>query len=119
MQVCVVVEGLYQLEVRLYGYNNPTGRCEACSRTDGPRGCCDDFDMSMCTGSDLCDSFFNYCLQDLGSEEIQCSYPGSRNSTFNTDDSMTIDFSESTVLGLENPLILPGLTDDYHVRQPR
>lgn len=115
MQVWALVEGLYLLDVRLYGYSNPTGICQDClSDMTGQRGCCDRFRTTDCAEFQ-CDSFFFYCLRDLGNdEELGCSYFGNRTSSVNIDDG-SINFSQSTVLGLENPLILMGLTDAWNV----
>ena len=112
------IKGLYLLEVRLYGYNNPTGRCQACVsvRTPEQMGCCDRHNTTEC-GNLLCDTYFDYCLRSLGSSEkgqVGCSYFGNVRSTANRNDGL-IDFSRSTVLGLDNPLILPGLTNDWNV----
>ena len=115
MQVCVLVDGLYQLEVTVFGYNNPTGRCQDCIEEDDDiRGCCDDFENTRCSGSELCDSFFTYCLRTIGSTGRGCSYFGNQISGVNSDDG-PLNFSQSTVLGLTNPIILQGLTNTYTV----
>lgn len=114
MQVCILVDGLYQLEVTVFGYSNPTGRCETCIEDDNLRGCCDDFESTRCSGSLLCDSFFVYCLRTVGSTGRGCSYFGNRISNVNGDDS-PLNFSQSIVLGLENPITLRGLTSTYTV----
>ena len=114
MQVCVLVDGLYQLEVTVFGYNNPTGRCQDCLEDDDLRGCCDDFESTSCRGSTLCDSYFTYCLRTTGSTGRGCSYFGNRRSNINIDDG-PLTFSQSTVLGLENPILLQGLTSAYMV----
>ena len=114
LQVYILVEGAYQLEVTVFGYNNPTGRCQGCPRRSGTRACCDDFDSISCSGSDHCDSRFTYCLQTLGSTDSDCSYFGTRTSTINVADG-PLNFSQNRVLGLENPLILQGLTNTYMV----
>ena len=78
------------MEVRLFGYSNPTGRCVGCHRpfgSDQPRSCCDDFNNTTCSGELLCDSYFIYCLRPLGSSGGSggCSNFDSRMSTVNTD----------------------------------
>ena len=115
LQVGVLVEGTYQLEVTIFGYNNPTGRCQGCPRRSGTRACCDDFDSTSCSGSDLCDSMFTYCLRTIGSSGSDCSYFGTQTSNINVADG-PLNFSQYRVLGLENPLILQGLTNIYMVR---
>ena len=114
--VCILVEGLYQLEVTVFDYNNPTGRCQECNSPflDGILGCCDNLGSTSCAGRDLCDSSFTYCLRTIGSTGRGCSYFGIRKSDSNTDD-RPLDFSQSRVLGLENSVILQGLTNTYSV----
>ena len=94
-------------------YNNPTGRCQSCGDS---QGCCaaDEFDITSCFGNDYCDSFFTYCLQTIGSTGSGCTYFGSRTSDNNRNDA-SLDFSQSMVLDLENPIILQRLTDTYTV----
>ena len=113
----MLISGRYAVEVRLFGYDNPTQKCQDCR--DGQfadPGCCDDFQALTCPNTDQrCDSFFFYCLRTLNSQmERNCSYFGSRTSAVNTDDG-ALNFSQSVVLGLENPLQLQGLTDAYNV----
>ena len=110
------VNGLYMLEVNVYGYNNPTGRCQSCTSQMAPdvMGCCDLHNTIECSSGLLCDSYFYYCLRALGSEGGHCSYFGNVTSNVNRNDAF-IDFSQSMVLGLDNPLILPGLTNNWTV----
>ena len=98
------------VEVRLFGYENPTGRCEECPRESNvePRRCCDDFSRSSnCDEGDReCDSYFTYCLRPYGVGGTGCSnFDEPVTSAVNTDDG-PLDFSQSTVLGLPNPLQL-------------
>lgn len=112
-QAFAFVEGRYFLEVSVHGYSNPTGRCRGC-RVRGviERGCCDNFLTTVCSGSLSCDSFFTYCI---GNGDRGCADPlQQRTSTVNENDG-PVNFSQSTVLGLENPLILQGVTHAYHV----
>ena len=125
LQLCVIVEGLYQVEVRLLGYENPTGRCQACQvLLNGIRSCCDDFGKSDgCTDDDReCDSYFTYCLRPFGSQDSQeggCSnLDNSERMTSNvSSDDGSIDFTQDIVLGLDNPFHLQGLTNDYTVSE--
>ena len=108
------------MEVRLFGYDNPTQRCQDC-RTGGEfanPGCCDFHDRTICMGLERCDSYFFYCLRPIGSTGRNCSYFGNLISA-SIDDDGFINFNQSSVLGLENPLELPGLTDIYAVSQFR
>ena len=108
-----LVKGRYLIEVELFGYDNPTQTCQNCrpGQFVDP-GCCDHHDRSICTSNgDRCDSFFIYCLRTIGSTGI-CSYFGNQMSLVNPEDGI-IDFNQSLVLGLDNPLQLQGLTDAY------
>lgn len=106
------------LEVRLYGYNNPTGRCQECGNM---MGCCDRHNTTECGERFMCDTYFHYCLRPLGSDKEEgggnCSDYGGITSNTNTNDRF-VNFSQSMVLGLDNPLLLPGLTkeSDWNVR---
>ena len=118
--MCVIVKGLYHVEVKLLGYENPTQRCQECRLSNGLRSCCDDFSRNdRCTDDDReCDSYFIYCLRPFetsNTREGGCSnFHEKMISGVNTDDNQSgIDFSQSKVLGLDNPLHLHGLTDDY------
>ena len=108
------------VEVELFGYSNPSGQCADCPIPTGQttrRSCCDDFVTSICTGSARCDSFFYFCLRTLGDRSTTngCFYFGSNVTFANTDDA-PFDINDiGSVLGLDNPLQLPGLTSDYRV----
>ena len=124
MQVCVVVQGQYLLEVRLNGYNNHDNSCVGCPMGNDSQGrvtgsCCDDFNrFNDCDGGGRrCDSYFFFCLRPFGSERLTggCrGYTATRVSSVNRDDRL-IDFTAERVLGLENPFLLPGLTEEYKV----
>ena len=117
------------MEVKMLAYDNPTGGCQGCldANTDDDNGsaqmlmqsCCDALNITsttQCTdGENRCDSYFTYCLRPYGTlEESDCSTYENMTSAVNTDDG-PLDFSQSTVLGLPNPLKLPGLKNDYKV----
>ena len=104
------------LEEHLHGYNNPTGTCQSCTSQMAPdvMGCCDLYNTIECNSGLLCDSYFYYCLRALGSEGEDCSYFGNVTSNVNCHDAF-VDFSQSPVLGLDNPLILPGLTNNWNI----
>ena len=109
------MRGWYVVEVRLFGYNNPTQTCQDCLFGQfADHGCCDNFDRTICMGGDRCDSNFIYCLRTIGSTGRNCSYFGTKLSSVNTNDGL-INFNQNSVLGLDNPLRLQGLTDAYIV----
>ena len=113
----MLVRGRYVVEVELLGYDNPTQRCQDCRRGQfADPGCCDFYDRTICTRqvNYRCDSYFFYCLRTIGHSGRNCSYFGNRTSDSNLDDGL-INFNLSSVLGLENPLQLQGLTDVYAV----
>ena len=111
------------MKVKLFSYDNPTGRCQDCPLDDGERSCCDDQNRnSNCYGGNPnnirpCDTFFMFCLRPLNSTGRDCSYIA--RVTSDTDwqgRDLPIDFTRvPTSLGLDNPLSLPGLTDTYTV----
>ena len=113
------VEGRYLVEVRLNGYTNPTGSCQGCKRSPGSGlTCCDTVHVTSDCMRDgrQCDSYFVYCLRPFGDARQPprgCSSDEYRNvSSINTDDG-SLDFSQSTVLLLNNPQVLSGLEDIY------
>ena len=105
-QVCMAtVIGDYTVEVRTHNYSNPG------SLLARNGACCDPLHMS-CLNFTGCDNYFYYCLRSLGSNGTDCT--GGRTSLINYDDA-PLNFSQDTVLGLPNPLPLPGLTKEWHV----
>ena len=125
MQVCVLVQGRHLLEVRLNGYENRDGKCIDCPRdqSDTIHSCCDDFRrFSDCDGNRQCDSYFIFCLRPFGSRRViydcQTFYNDTKMTSVNRDDG-PIDFTNEVVLGLENPFLLPGLTEEYEVSNYR
>ena len=100
MQVCEIVHGQYEVEVRVFSYSNPTGRCPGCIlRGNNETGCCDTFLVETCEDNLRCDSFFIYCLRPLNSTvEGGCANFETKTSNPNLNDG-PIDFSQSTVLG--------------------
>ena len=116
----MLVEGRYFVEVRLNGYTNPSGKCQDCYWTSN---CCDippevwpiNINTNDCIGERRCDSYFNYCLRSFGDRELYCSASERRNtSSINSNDG-PLNVSQSTVLGLSNPLVLSGLRGAYKV----
>ena len=124
LQVCLLAQGQsqsqYVVEIEFFGYNNPTGRCHECPvpANSTTASCCDSFAHSSCNGSDLCDSYFYFCLRTIGDSRTTngCLYPGS-NVTFAIIDDAPFNINNiSAVLGIDNPLVLPGLTMDFEVK---
>ena len=77
------------------------------------RGCCDNHlvMISYCSGSQRCDSFFVYCLSD---QRGGCVFDTERTSEANSND-RPLNFSQNSVLGLENPIVVSGTMDSYTV----
>ena len=98
------------MQVRLNGYSNPTGRCghgNPCHSPSGQLYCCDSFDTESCRGGKRCDSYFTYCLRPFGESRLNTSRCSSAQIISSTNyDDKSLDFSESQVLGLYNPLSL-------------
>ena len=120
IQVCVLVQGLYLVQVRLNGYSNPTGKCgdyQLCRTSSGQR-CCDRPTTTNC--GQFCDSYFIYCLRPLGErrplDSPRCFSNETRaESSPNRNDNRSLDFSQRTVLDLDNPQNLSGLGEAYQV----
>ena len=98
------------MDVELFGYHNPTGRCRGCL-FDGRRGCCDWFRTINCDGDLRCDSYFIYCLAN----DDGCAPNSQRWISTSNENDAPLNFSSSSILGLENPLTLEGLGSDYEV----
>ena len=122
IQVCVLVQGRYLLEVRLNGYENPEGKCVDCPPNQTTHSCCDDHErFSNCDGNRQCDSYFIFCLRPFGSQreryDCQTLYDDTKVTSVNRNDAELepMDFTSEMVLALENPFLLPGLTEEYEV----
>ena len=67
-------------------------------------------------GNRRCDTFFTYCLRPLNTTGFDCgSSSGSEIQSGVNENDAAVNFSQSTVLGLSNPINLPGLTNDWNV----
>ena len=117
----MLVQGCYVVQIRLNGYSNPTGRCggQACHGQSGRLYCCDSnlVGIGNCIGERHgCDSYFTYCLRLFGEVQLtsQRCISNQVRSLSNHNDG-PLNFSQSTVLGLDNPLNLTGLDVPYNV----
>ena len=115
-----LVEGLYFLQARVNSFRNPNQRSLHCNEDGCSRRCCDDRDLESCgssNGDRRCDTFFIFCLRPLFTTGFGCgSNSGSvMRSDVNQNDATRIDFSQSTFLGLSNPVNLTGLTNNWNV----
>ena len=118
-QVFITVKGRYQAEITLFRYNNtPPGKCQEYDFGQQMWGCCDShMNFHVCEGGELCDVYFTYCLRRFGSTGSGCSnYTNVTSSVGNDLSSFSFPQQDMNVLGLSNPLLLPGLTDAYTVR---
>ena len=116
-----LVKGLYVLQLQLLGYSNPTQERFFCNndgcRIDLDFGPCCDGGSGPCTNGDRrCDSFFIFCLRPLDTPGFDCDpNSGSEIQSDVNENDAAVNFSQSTVLGLSNPINLPGLTNDWNV----
>lgn len=113
----------YILNITLQSYSS-NGRCAECrEEEDEGNGCCDDFESRSCgtagVSSRRCDTYFLYCLLPIntntatyGRNPVPCTVIAQSESTVND---APIDFSQSTVLGLSNPLIFSGISSTWEV----
>ena len=105
-QVCT--HDNYTVMVRSHSFSNPSNRCFQCQL-----GCCDNYNSTtICAGSDRCDIIFTYYLCPFGSASCT-DRAGMRSGT--AFDDRPIDFTQSTVLGLPNPLPLSGASERWEV----
>ena len=116
--VQMMVNGDYILSITLRSYSNQDNRCAGCrSENIDSYGCCDNWESTSCTGSRMCETYFQYCLLPLETistarEPVHCRVIAQSTSTENGG---TIDFSQSLVLGLSNPLQLSGISNAWMV----
>ena len=117
VQLLLLVKGLYVLQLEILGYDNPTQQRISCNRFVCFGVCCDDGSGPCTNGDRRCDTFFTYCLRPLNATGSGCGSPSSGHeiqSDVNVNDA-AVDFSQSTVLGLSNPINFSGLTNDWNV----
>ena len=117
MSQLTLVEGFYTLQAQLHGYDNPNQvRVTGCNNNGCSTACCDN--TGTCTsGFRRCDTFFIFCLRPFESgAPFGCgSSSGSEMQSTVSINGATIDFSQSTFLGLHNPLVFQGLTNAWNV----
>ena len=124
-QEFTIVKGRYQAELILLQYDNtPPGKCHDCNNVFTSdqqlllhQGCCDNpTNNGTCNGDDLCDVYFTCCLRPFGSTVRGCSnYTYVTSSVESDTSSFSFPQQDVNVLGLPNPLLLPGLTNAYMV----
>ena len=109
------------MQMRLNGYSNPTGQCgqiDECRTSSGQLRCCDGplVPATDCSFGARCDSYFIYCLRRFGELQLSTQLCRSKQvrSRLNSNDGPR-DFSQSRVLGLDNPLNLSGFGGAYNV----
>ena len=107
----------YNLSITLSSYTNVNNLCIDC--VDEGIGCCDDFAGRRCTTPNRgsrCETYFEYCLLPLNTiasnGPVPCTVRARSNPA--TDDS-AINFAQSTVLGLSNPLVLREPSSAWNV----
>ena len=109
-QVCAVV-GDYELRVRVHSYLNADSRCATCTRSlvNPIYGCCDNpTNTGVCSGDELCDTFFQYCLRSLGNTRIRCPFGAAMDTAiFSPNTDILLDIGDM-VLESENPFLYVG-----------
>ena len=107
------------LQAQIHSFVNPNQRSTHCNQFGCWRACCDDGSRETCSsGERRCDTFFIFCLRPLDTDDFEgCSSNSGSviRSEVNENGVPAIDFSQSTFLGLSNPINLPGLTNDWNV----
>ena len=120
LTMLTLVEGLYIIQTQLHSYDNPTQqRLRACINDRCfVAGCCDAGEGNCTSGERRCDTFFVFCLRPLGIAEYRLGCGSNGGSVIQSDvnvNDAAINFSQSSFLGLNNPVDLPGLTNDWNV----
>ena len=112
MQITLTRLPQYKIAVMISSYTNPVQARILCSSC---------MDIVCCDGHDSlggclrCDSFFTYCLRNVDTRTDDCPEDGTiMMSDVNPNDA-SIDFSQNTVLGLNNPIVFQGLNDTWNV----
>ena len=111
-----IVHGDYVTMVRVGGYDNPTNR----GVTRGPSLCCDGNPTSNGSCSEAprpCDNRFTFCLKSFDNTDdgtSTCMSPVLTSTQTNIDGA-PIDFTQPTWLGLDNPLMLSGISTAWEV----
>ena len=114
-----LVKGLYIVQVQLHDYDNPTQqRFLGCNANECFTGCCDG--SGVCTsGFRRCDTRFFFCLRPALNSPVTTDCDPNNNSVMQSnvenDNDENFDFTQSTFLGLTNPLIFQGLTNAWNV----
>ncbi len=95
----------------MHSYLNPESRCAACTRSlvNPIYSCCDNpVNTGVCSGEELCDTFFRYCLRPLGETGVQCPQNEFIDTMYfrsNTD--ALFDIGDN-IFGSANPFVLSG-----------
>ncbi len=102
--------GDYELRVRVHSYLNADSRCATCTRSlvNPIYGCCDNLtNTGVCSGDELCDTFFRYCLRSLGNTRIRCPFGAVDTVIFSPNTDILLDIGDM-VLESENPFLYVG-----------
>ncbi len=123
------VRGDYILRVQVHDYENPTNRCAQ------DQGCCDD-SGTTCNSFRRCDNEFFFCVRPLGtplpaeqalfntvsersvenrSRDLQCLQTLAAFRSQTNNDAASINFQQSTFLGLPNPIVFQVIANVYEV----
>lgn len=112
-----LVEGLYIVQAQIHSYGNSNQlRIDECFGNICFAACCDGGEGGCTSGGRRCDTFFLFCLRSFSDTPIGCD--SNRDIVMQSDDNNNdgnIDFSQSTFLGLSNPLVFQGLTNSWNV----
>ncbi len=108
--------GDYTIVTRIHSYNNPTNT----GQFRGSNRCCDNERQSgICSFNRRCDNRFTFCLKVFGdmtdgTDSCVSDVLMSLESEINLND-VSIDFTASRWLGLDNPLMLNGVSTAWQV----
>ena len=107
------VAGDCVLEIHVLSYSNPDNGCHDQASSGG---CCDG--TGDCnTGTRRCDTYFRFCLRPFNTLSTSRECATTALTSSHVQDDGLIDFTQPTFLGLDNPLLLSGLSTAWQVKQ--
>ncbi len=101
----------YQVEARVFRYQNPGNLLFSNPFTGNHVGCCDELSLGQltCTGNEICDNSFLICLHEPGvsCSDVPAEDPLRLESVTITqnDDDLTFEEGPDTLQGLPNPVV--------------
>ena len=95
------------VEVRVYSYSNPSGRCDGCVPRNSVSGCCDERERGVIKPTtskcpQTCDTGIFYCIR-LSGQTQECQLNQAVQSRSYKPNTNNLNFTDD-ILGLPNPI---------------